>query len=383
MATERLIVCQGSAQLVTAVAALRQHLERSGNNEEQRQSREHLLICGLAVTEPQAENFAEVIEQMAALLHPFATISRLSDARLEKLLSDARRASSAGIAALLKDAIGISGVNEVFTVRDWQPCNVLVLNAFPSAKHICYGDSVGVYLPRSFMANKPTVRSRIAVWLRRLASRRSALLVNPRLDISYLLLPGAFGIPPSGKVVRTEAIVLRNLFSRLSPLLDGAALDDLHKRIAGKHVWVLMGSNFSEQGMMTPQGEISAYRDWIAGLRPDPSTVLLIKSHPRDRMGKRELLGDHLRNLFSDVCSADSVGSAYLPMEALLFSLIPVAASLQCLTVSTACLGTHFVVESKTHIGFGDELVAKHVAAGRREERCQHELDLQRLCSIR
>jgi hypothetical protein len=110
--------------------------------------------------------------------------------------------------------------------------------------------------------------------------------------------------------------------------------------------------------------------------------VLLIKSHPRDRDGKREVLEQHLRGLFSDVLSADSVGSAYLPVEAVLLELMPIVASLQSLTVSTACLATHFVLGSKTHIGFGDELVTKYVAAGRREARCQHESDLRRLCAV-
>ncbi len=383
MAIERLIVCQGTAQLVTAVAALRMHMKRSGNNEGLQQSREHLLICGLAVDESQAAEFALVIEKMAVLLHPFATISRLSDARLEQLLGDARSASSASrIAALLRQATGIAGVDEVFTVRDWQPCNVLALSAFPEAMHVCYGDSVGVYLPRGFMAGRPTVRSRIAGWLRRLAARPSALIANPRLDVSYLLFPGAFGLPPSGEVVRTDVATLRELFNSLVPLLDGAAMDELRKRTTGRPVWVLMGSNFSEQGMMTPEAEIAAYRDWITRLHPDPGTVLLIKSHPRDRRGKRELLEQHLQDLFSDVWSADSFGSAYLPMEVLLLDLKPVVACLHTLTVSTACLATNFVVRSNNHIGFGDQLVAKYMVKGWQQQRCQHELDLRRLCTV-
>ena len=132
---------------------------------------------------------------------------------------------------------------------------------------------------------------------------------------------------------------------------------------------------------MTLQAEVAAYRAWIAALRPDPSAVLLIKSHPRDRIGKRELLEQHLRGLFGEVLSADSVGSPYLPIEAVLLDLMPVVASLESLTVSTACLATHFVVGSRTHIGFGEELVAKYVVAGRRHERCRHEADLRRLCT--
>jgi hypothetical protein len=378
---ERLIVCQGTAQLVTAIAALRQH-QASGVHEDASETRNHLLICGLAVPEPHAQAFAGVIEQMARLLHPFATISRLSDAALDALLGKAKRAvTAAGIADLLQQATGIGKVDEVFTVRDWQPCNTLAFSAFPDAKHICYGDSVGVYLPRGFMAGKPGVRSWLAGLLRRVASSRSALLANPRVDISYLLLPGAFGMPPGGKVVRTEVAPLRELFSRLAALLDKTAMDDLRRRAAGRPLWVLMGSNFSEQGLMTPQAEIAAYQAWIEALRPDPGTVLLIKSHPRDRAGKRELLEQNLRGLFSEVLSADCVGSPYLPIEAVLLDLMPVVASLQSLTVSTACLATHFVVGSRTLVGFGDELVAKYVAPARRHERCQHESDLRRLCA--
>jgi hypothetical protein len=189
-------------------------------------------------------------------------------------------------------------------------------------------------------------------------------------------------MPPSGAVVQTQVSHLRDLFSRLSPLLDGAAMNDLRRRTAGRPLWVLMGSNFSEQGLMTPQAELAAYRAWISDLRPDPDTVLLIKSHPRDRTGKRELLEQQLRGLFSEVLSADSVGSAYLPMEAVLLDLMPIVASLRSLTVSTACLATHFVVGSRTHIGFGDEVVSKYVAADRRHERCQHESALRRLCAV-
>jgi hypothetical protein len=380
---ERLIVCQGSAQLVTAVAALRQHEAMGRRHGDFSRARDHLLICGLAVAESQSQAFASVIEQMAALLHPFATIRRLSDLALDELLGKARRSSRAAeIASLLQQVTGLGRVDEVFTVRDWQPCNILALSAFPDATHICYGDSVGVYFPRGFMAGKPTARSQVAGLLRRLLSSRSAMLASPRLDISYLLLPGAFGVPPSGEVVRTDVAPLRDLFSRLGPLLDTAAMKDLRSRTTGRSLWVLMGSNFSEQGMMTPQAELAAYRAWIAGLRPDPGTVLLIKSHPRDRTGKRELLEQNLRGLFSEILSADSAGTAYLPIEAVLLDLMPIVASLQSLTVSTACLATHFVVGSKTHIGFGDELVTKYVAAGRRHERYRHEADLRRLCAV-
>ncbi len=368
---------------MTALAVLRQHDARYRRQEGSVPSRDHLLICGLAVAESQTQAFANVIEQMAAVLHPFATVIQLSDLALEDLLVNARRAAGAGeIAALLHRCTGVGEVDEVFTVRDWQPCNILALSAYPAAKHVCYGDGVGVYLPRGFMSGKASAWSRVTGLLRRLLASPSALLTHPRIDISYLLLPDAFGRPPGGEVVRTEVAPLKDLFSRLSSLLDSAAMKDLRARTAGRPVWVLMGSNFSEQGMMTPRAELAAYRAWIEGLNPSPDTVLLIKSHPRDRTGKRELLEQNLGGMFSEILSADSVGSPYLPIEAVLLDLMPIVASLRSLTVSTACLATHFVVGSKTHIGFGEELVAKYIAANRRDDRRRHESDLRRLCAL-
>lgn len=379
---ERLIICQGTAQLVTAVNALRQHIERTNIDSEQPESREHLLICGLAVSEQQELEFVRTIERMASLLHPFATISRLSDGVIERMYVCARHASgSLDIADMFYKAIGMSHFDEVFTVRDWQACNVLALSAFPDAMHVCYGDAVGVYFPKNFMASKPTFLSFITRWFSQLRLFRSALLTNSRLDVSYLMLPEAFGSPPSGQVVSTEPASLLDIFNSLSSLLDKDLLSDLRDRIKGRSVWVLMGSNFSEQGMMSVGAEVDAYYDWIEGLNPDPNIVLLIKAHPRDQAGKHEMLERRLQNLFSDVLSVDCIGGPYLPVEVILLSLISFARNLECLTVSTACLATRLVLGINTYIGFGDELVAKYVVPSRQPERCQHESDLRRLCA--
>jgi hypothetical protein len=379
---ERLIVCQGSAQLVTAIAALRQHEVTIRRPVGSQPARSHLLICGLAVPEIQAPEFAGVIKRMAGLLHPFDSINHLDESALDKLLRRAQRAPGIDQTAdLFRQILGVNSLDEVFTASDWQPCNALALHAFPDARHICYGDSVGIYLPRGFMAAKPTLRSRLAKLLRSSLRSSSGLLSDPRLDISYLLLPCAFGAPPGGEVVRTDPTTLRDLFRRLAPLLDGVAMRELRTRIAGRPVWVLMGSNFSEQGMMTLAGELDAYRAWIESLHPEPGTVLLIKSHPRDRTGKSQLLERHLGGLFSTVISTDSVCSPYLPVEVLLLDSMSVVSELSTLTVSSACLATHFIVGSKTHIGFGEKLVRRFISADRREVRCQHETDLRHIIS--
>ncbi len=381
---ERLVVCQGTAQLVTAVSALRAHAQRFDEQIGAQLSKDHLLICGLAVPEQQVQEFAIVIERMATLLHPFASIKLLDDSTLHWLIDRAKRGFGAlEIAALLQKVTGLGNMDEVFTVRDWQACNVLMIGVYPNATHVCYGDSVGVYLPQGFMSPKKNLWLKSLSQLRCMLRPQIDLMDKPRVDISYLLFPDAFGMPPSGEVVQTNAVTLRDMFSNLAPLFDGSELEDILRKTAGRSVWVLLVSNFSEQGLMTQENEISAYRDWIQGLCPEQGTVLLIKSHPRDHKGKMTTLKKHLADLFDEVWSVDLVGSAYLPVEALLLELRSVAGSLRCLTVSTACLGTCFVVESKTFIGFGETLVAKYFALDRQKQRLQHESDLRRLCMVK
>jgi hypothetical protein len=374
---ERLIVCQGTAQLVTALAALKQHKQKMGVDN---LSRDHLLILGLSVPKEQTIEFARVVEKMASLLYPFATISRIEDDNLEYILRTHQYSSNHRFRQLFKAMSGVSQVDEVFVVRDWEPCNAMVLNAFPKATHICYGDSVGIYLPKNFMAKRPSGVVYLVSWARHLINRCGNLVVKPRLDFSYLLLPNAFGSPSDGKIICTKSIVLKELFILLTPLILGEKLDALCKQLLGRNVLILMSSNFSEQGVMSLESEISAYRDWIRRFA-DSDSVLLVKSHPRDSAFKRKMILDSLRDIFSEVIPVDSIGSAYLPVEVLMLHLKPLVKNLHALTVSTACLASYFVINSDTAVGFGNTLVEKYFYPAWRQERIKHEQQLQGLVS--
>ncbi len=131
---------------------------------------------------------------------------------------------------------------------------------------------------------------------------------------------------------------------------------------------------------MSIEAEVSAYREWIKSLRPESGAVLLIKTHPRDRTEKRSILIKGLEDLFEKVWSADSIGSAYLPVEILLLELGSDMQDLRCLTVSTACLGTHFIVGSETYIGLGETLVRRYIPRNLQEQRIHHEKLLRKLC---
>lgn len=379
----RLITCQGSAQLVTAVAALRARDGQTGAERGDGPHHDHLLIYGLSVPAAQTAGFSGFIEAMAGLLHRFESVVHLPEQQIDALWQSAASAvSPERFTRQVTDALGIDGVDEVFVVREWQRCNALVLNAFPTAAHVCYGDSVGVYLPPDYAAGPASPLARLRTALLGAFRRQAAFPVaRPRLDISYLLLPDAFGQPPSRQVVRTDAAVLRALFGSLGPLLQPGWCAGVARQAAGREVWVLMGSNFSEQGVMSLAQEVAAYRDWISSLAPPAGALLLLKSHPRDESGKHEVLAQSLRALFGDVVSADAAGSPYLPSEVFLLELARLGCTLRALTFSSACLGAHFVLNLPTVIGFGGEVVGRRMEPRHRAARCRHEADLRRLCA--
>ena len=378
---ERLIICQGTAQLVTAVSALHEHIERSSTGRLTFPANDHLLVCGLGVHQHQVRAFSDLIESMADLLHPFASIRRMSDVTLGHLGEEAKRCRDHGqIARVFQRVTGLGKMDEVFTARNWQLCTEIALGSHPDAMHVCYGDSVGVCLPKGYMEPTPTPFLWGLAQVKRMLPTFKFSIDNPRLDISYLLLPGAFGTHLEGIVVQTKASNLRRKFTELRPLLDKPKLDQIRSETIGRPVWVLLGSNFSEQGLMSIEAEVAAYREWIKSLRPESGTVLLIKTHPRDRAEKRSILMKSLEDLFEKVWSADSVASAYLPVEILLLELGSDMQDLRCLTVSTACLGTHFIVGSETYIGLGETIVRRYIPRNLQEQRIHHEKILRKLC---
>ncbi len=79
---KRLIVCQGSAQLVTAVAVVKQHKKFLGVVRADEDEENYLLITGLSVPDSQAIEFSQFIERMAKQILPFKLIVTLSDKNL-------------------------------------------------------------------------------------------------------------------------------------------------------------------------------------------------------------------------------------------------------------------------------------------------------------
>jgi hypothetical protein len=371
----RLITCQGSAQLVTALSVIAARDRDSGLT-----SIDFLVIYGLAVNKSQEQDFVTQLKNIANSIHPFRHISYLADEEVDTLWEQSFSGETAR--HHLNDLIGTDSINEVYVVRDWQKGNELILKSFPHAKHICYGDSVGVYFSRP-----QSIFSRLVTRLREVLQgiegilRKQSLSNYNKIDLCYLLLPNAFSTPPCSEVIQTDPIYLIQTYEKMLPLIKNGWNAYIKEKVENEHVWVFMGSNFTEQGLMALDQEISAYKQWMLSLAPVTKRYkLLIKSHPRDMPLKQKMMIEALKDDFLEIISIDEAASAYLPVEVLLLKLQEYAKHLECLCVSTACLGSSLVLGLPTRIGIGSSLVSRYFPKKTRSTRIEHEIQLEKLC---
>ena len=355
---QRLVACQGSIQLVTAVAVLRQR-DREAIGGDGAGCDEHLLITELLAPAEQEKAFVDALGTMAGALRRWKSVTYAQNAAADAQFDD---------------------VAEVYVVREWQRSNMALLRAFPKASKICFGDSIGIYLAPTYMAPNLGWLARLAAYMR---TRGRAQKAAPA-DCYYLTLPGAFDPVPSRNVRQTDVALLREAFGDLRPLLPQPLLAELRRRLDRRRLVVLVGSNFSEQGVMSIDAEIAAYTEYLKQLRVDRESLLLLKPHPRDRMQKVLALETALGRSFPHIFTLTDPFAAYLPLETLLLELRAQSAAapgVQLLTFSSACLAPKYVLDIQPHIGFGEELVNRHFGRPFVRPRVLHERQLLSACA--
>lgn len=379
---KRLIVCQGSAQLVTAIAAVNQHKKFFSKVSEDGDDENYLLIAGLSVPDIQAIEFCQFIEKMAQQILSFKRIITLTDKEVINCCDVLNNSNLAESKLFFFEMTRIKNIDEVYVVRDWQDCNFLMLNLFPEAKHICYGDSVGLYIPRNYLANDgflPTLIKRGVAFIQ--SSVKSIPSKYPRIDFKYFLIEKAFGPEPSGVFIQTSSRYLSDLFFSLKKLINEDSLKSLLKKTEGKRVKVLMGSNFSEQSIMSLENEVVAYKNFIEMNNPLRSDVLIIKSHPRDCKTKHYKIMSAFKPYFNEVIDGDLIAGPYLPFEVILVELKLMSKELQVFTFSSACIATALVLNINTKLGFEKKLTKFFFKGKHYLRRMKHEQDLNNILS--
>jgi hypothetical protein len=381
----RLITCQGSIQLVTALSVMAHRDQNASVNYQN-----YLVIYELYAPDQQHREFAAFIQKMAESVCDWVSIVYLAPETINTISRCLNSTSPQKIYGSIYDLIGIETADEIYLCRNWQFTNLLLLNAYRSAQKICYGDGIGIYFSEtSAVSRQPVSQIKFAGpidwfgWkLHGLEQRiRKALnlktILHPiEFDIGYFVLPEIFGEAPPMPTMLVDRSRLLVVFNQLTPLLDLNYVKHFQALIADSPVSILLTSNLSELRRLSQQHEIFAYREFLVSHRIHPDEILLIKPHPRDDIEKIQALRFSLSNLYREIVILDHFDRFFLPFEILFlqaFSNLLHDIEIRVFAVSSACLSLKLLFNVSSFIGFGSELTATLFNSDYVDARLEHE----------
>lgn len=270
----RIVAVQGTAQLASAVAAM-----RAGDRAAGAPAVNHLLIHNLACPVEQAGEFADCIARLARLVAEWATIHHVT---ADELAALQRRHTTDGLASAAAALAGLTAApaaDEILLGHNLLFLNHLVDRAHPRAVKACYGDGVGLnfstdyFRPPEFDAGWRGLGRRVERAVRRHTHRWTGATPPPppaqgrkpghavTFDRHYLLLANRFDSRVDD-YVQLESEDFRRLFAAFVPEIDAAievAGDPLAAELRrAARVVVLLTSNFSETARMPLAEEVEA-----------------------------------------------------------------------------------------------------------------------------
>ncbi|NHC36041.1 polysialyltransferase family glycosyltransferase [Scytonema millei] len=389
---KRLVACQGSIQLITAISALTcREKEQQDTNVEYDN---YLVIYDLRTPENQSNTFANFIKKMAEEVCTWREIVYIQPEQMQALqaklnLVRLNLANIQQVFSLVHKLTGISSADEIYLSKNYDIWDRLLLNVYESAKKICYGDSIGLYLSASSTVLQVEPRS-LTYKLKRLLksfifTKNSLDEIN--FDVGYFTIShfNTLSEPPPMEVVTVNKAVTLNIFQRLrgvvGKVVDSDYMNNLRTKLANNSVSILLTSNFSEASRMSEENEINAYQKFLKIHKREDNTVLIIKPHPRDSALKIEKLQYSLNGLFSEVIVISELSWFFLPFEIFLMevfldrNLVP-HCDIKIFAFSSACLSLKFLFNLPCIIGFGSDITHQSFYEEQVNKRIQHELEL-------
>jgi len=288
----RLVVCQGPLQLLNVLSSL--HYESSRNPAARFE--DHLVLFGMCVDSTYQSAILNAINDLAAVWQ-WAKIVDLSsnEPEIVRAWYEDRTQSDRTIHA----KIGVDTVDQVFSARNWQVSNEIVLHAYRDAYQICYGDGLGfvdfIFSPQ--LTAYQEIRHVMPIFLNdfsRVCDRRNLKILQTRVPKKCIL-----------QAIDAYLARVHNLSSYLAEITDNAAS------------LLFLSSTGSESGLMSQEQEIAAYeaalKQWHI-----PGQRIVIKPHPRESLEKGEVLAERLRSsLKTDVVVMNNRQVQALPVEVL------------------------------------------------------------------
>ncbi|MEC4885915.1 MAG: polysialyltransferase family glycosyltransferase [Scytonema sp. PMC 1070.18] len=391
---KRVITCQGTIQLVTALSVLA-HRER----EQQHlgyQYENYLVIYELYAPSEQVDEFVVLIKKMAELVSDWKAIVYISPEELKNIEIKLKTTGYSKIFKIVHELVGIDSPNEIYLCRNWQFGNKLLINTYRSAEKICYGDSIGIYFSQNSPVISPVpkisktpllhhvIQDKIVGLIRNIKHylKLKTVLKDIDFNIGYFILPNILGEKPPMKVITTDKLSLLEKFHKMRCLVELEYVDYLCYKIGNAPVSVLLTSNLSEADRMSMDNEIAAYKKFLMTEKIDPDSVLVLKPHPRDSEVKIRKLENTLADLYTEVVTLSKQNLFFLPFEvffmaAFLNSDLTFTNKLRVFAVSSACLSLSLLFNVPCVVGFGEQITSSTFYENYVGSRLQHEQDLR------
>lgn len=395
----RIVAVQGTAQLASAVVAM-----RAGDRAVGTPAVNHLLVHNLSCPADQAEEFAGCIARLARRAADWATIRHLA---ADELAALQRRHATDGLAAaasMVAEATGAAEADEVLLGQNLLYLNHLVDRAHPRAVKACYGDGVGLnfsagyFRPPEFDAGWRGLGRRLERAVRRRTHRWTGAMPPPpqgakpghavAFDRHYLLLANRFDSRVDD-YVQLEAEEFRRLFAAFVPEIDAAiaaAGDPLALPLGrAARVVVLLTSNFSETARMGRADEVEACVAAAVAAGGGAGSLLVVKPHPRDSRDKIRLIAAAAARHFAEVVCLDDPWTFHLPFESIYERWFlrdeRVRQATRVVCTSSAGLSLEALYDQPVEVLFGERIVRRLFAHNWRSLRVRHEADLRRIIS--
>jgi hypothetical protein len=389
---KRIITCQGSIQLTTALTVLF-HREQAQSNVAITYEN-YLVIYGLYAPNKQDHKFAAFIEKMARSVCDWVSIVYLAPEKFDAIAQQLNTTSPKKIFETVYSWVGIDQADELYLCRNWQFTNQLFLNAYASAYKICYGDGIGIYFSEnssvvrlpSIVESLPALRHSPLQWSyckartawHRIRERLQlkTVLSSIEFDIGYFLLPNIFGEVPPMSIEVLQRDRLLQVLQSFTPLLDAERVREFRAAIADAPISILLTSNLSEAERLSCQDELNAYREFLQSQGINSNSILVIKPHPRDDLQKIHELRSTLSGLYSQVIILDSLELFFLPFEVFFlsaFSNVQSNSKIRIFAVSSACLSLKLLFDVESVTGFGSEITSQYFSSEYVEARLEHE----------
>ncbi|KYC41564.1 hypothetical protein WA1_16055 [Scytonema hofmannii PCC 7110] len=391
---KRVITCQGTIQLVTALSVLsyqekeQQHLGCEYEN--------YLVIYDLYAPLEQTDAFVALIQKMATFVCTWKAIVHITPQQIQEIKDKLNCTGCIEIFKLVHSLVGVESADEIYLCRNWQFGNQLLINAYQPAQKICYGDSIGIYFSQNataiFGAAQPSKTPKILRDIKwsvintinniQHNLRIKTILKNVNFDVGYFVLPNIMGESPPMKTIVAGKEALLETFQKLRGLVETEYIAFLQAKLTDAPVSILLTSNFSEADRMSVDVEISAYRKFLTSKEIEPNSILVIKPHPRDNEAKIGQLQYELADLYKEVITLSKPSLFFLPFEVLFMEaflkpdLTPIN-PIQVFAVSSACLSLSLLFNVPSIIGFGEQVTSNAFYENYVHGRLQHERDLE------